>query len=292
MLGGPGNIGTLAAKKRKKIVAAAGAPASGLSRSGTSDSNHVHALSSLNSVFAIPNIDYVVIAQEDGGTFGNTGNDDDTNYSVKDITFTTGNSIGHTIFLGVRIRLNQATYHNDFSLGALQVHSPSAIVFSAGQANPPGGTSTNVNVTFATTDDIRPTTDSNADTNPHLLTYHFVDANSSTATANGRWGRGDHTPSTFTGPSKGISIDFQDGTTALPAAGEAVVAQDSSRDFMFVESSGSDENGYTWLRIPNVSLAKNTAHKLVIAYHFSIAYDDTPLEGDADENVYLYVKTN
>ena len=265
----------------------------GVSRSGTSDSNHVHALSALNTVFAIPNIDYVVIPADEQGTFGQSDNDDDTNYSVKDITFTTGTSTTLKIYIGVRMRLNDATFHNDFALGALQVHSPTAVVFSTGQANPPGS-NTNVNVSFATTNDIDPTganpgsPNANANTRPDLLTYHFADA--TVAPSSGRWGGGGHTTSTFTGPTDGVATAFQNGTTALPEAGEAVVPQVANQDYMFTESSQTDENAYIWLRIPNVVLAASTAHKLVMAYHFSISHADSPLEGDADENVYLYIE--
>ena len=286
MLGGVGNVGTLSARRRL-IAAAGGGGGSGISRSGTSDSNHVHALSALNTVFAIPNIDYVVIPADEEGTFGQTDNDDDTNFSVKDITFTTGTSTTLTIYIGVRIQKNDDVFHNDFALGALQVHSPTQIKFATGQANPPGS-NTNVNVSFATTDDTLVSSNSNANTRPDLLTYSF--ANATVNATFGRWGKGSSTNSTFTGPTDGVATAFQNGTTALPEAGEAVVPQVSNQDYMYTESSQTDEDAYIWLRIPNENVAANTAHKLVMAYHFSISHADFPLEGDADENVYLYIE--
>ena len=149
-------------------------------------------------------------------------------------------------------------------------------------------------MSFATTDDIDPTNANpgspnfNANTRPDLLTYNFADA--TVAPVAGRWGGGGHTTSTFTGPTDGVATAFQNGTTALPEAGEAVVPQVANQDYMFTESSSTVVNAYIWLRIPNVFLAANTAHKLVMAYHFSISHADSPLEGDADENVYLYIE--
>ena len=60
-----------------------------VSRSETSDSNHVHTMSSLNTLFMIPNVHYISQAP----------NDNTENYSVKDVLFTSGSNASHTFYL-------------------------------------------------------------------------------------------------------------------------------------------------------------------------------------------------
>ena len=123
MLGGVGNIGTMSARRR--VIAAGGG---GVSRSGTADNDHVHTISGLNTLFMIPEIHYIQ----------QSVNDNAENYSVKDILFTSGSNATHTFYLATKGKSNTSTFNNDLCVGAIQIHTASAVVFAGGAENVSG----------------------------------------------------------------------------------------------------------------------------------------------------------
>ena len=259
MLGGVGNIGTMSARRR--VIAAAsgggGGGGGGLSRSGTSDSNHVHTLSGLNNSFLIPSIVYVSMAS---GV-----NDNDTNYSVKDINFTSGSNASHTFYLSIKVQDNISSFHNDICVGAIQIHSSSAVVF-AGGAEDLSVFTTSTNTTTE---------------NPTGLTYSSV-------TTSTEWRKATSTSSSQTGATDSISTAFQNTSNPLPEAGSGVVAQASSTFYLYAETSSPVVTGeFIHLKF-TVSLATNAAHKFVFAYNFGVR--DLDSGDDADRNVVLFVE--
>ena len=263
MLGGVGNIGTMSARRRVIAAAGGGGGGGGVSRSGTSDSNHVHTMSSLNSTFMIPNIVYVSMTS---GV-----NDNTENYSVKDINFTSGSNASHTFYFSIKGRPNTSVFHNDLCLGAIQIHSSSAVVF-AGGAEDVSGFST----TFNTSTE-----------NPTGETFNGLDS-SEAAVSGVRWRVLSSTSSNQTGAADSISTTFQSTSNALPEAGSGVIAQAASTNFIYAEtSSPMSTNQFIHFKF-TVNLATNAAHKFVVAYNFGVNSSDTG--DDKNNNVALYIE--
>ena len=260
MLAGPGNIGILSARRRVIAAAAGGGGGSGVSRSGTSDSNHVHTMSSLNSMFMIPGIVYI-----SNTPAGNAVNDNDEDYSIKDINFTSGSNASHTFYLSIKGKPNNAIFHNDVCVGAIQIHSSSAVVFAGGAEDLSVFTSS-----------------ANTNTeNPTGLTY------SSVTTSGTAWRKGTSTSSSQTGATDSISTAFQNTSNPLPEAGARLIAQASTTFYLYPETSspfGSEQ--FIHLKF-TVSLATNAAHKFVLAYNFGTAFGDTT---HADDNLGLFIE--
>ena len=263
MLGGVGSIGTLSARRR--VIAAAaggggGGGGAGVSRSGTSDSNHVHTMSSLNSMFMIPGIVY--ISNTPGGS---AVNDNDGDYSIKDINFTSGSNASHTFYLSIKGKPNNAIFHNDVAVGAIQIHSSSAVVF-AGGAEDLSVFSTSTNT---------------SNENPTGETY------SSITTSGAKWRIGTATASNQTGATDSISTTFQNTSNPLPEAGNGIISQALNTDYLFPETSSPfTTNEFIHLKF-TVSLATNAAHKFVLAYNFGTAFGDTTHE---DDNLGLFIE--
>lgn len=260
MLGGVGNIGTLSSKRR--VIAASGGGGGGGGgdgRSGTADSTHVHTISGLNTLFMLPDIIYEPTSS----------NDNTENYSIKDVSFTSGSSTSHTFYLAQKLKTNTSYYHNDIAVGAIQIFEGNTCVFAGGSED------TSI---FTTSDDI-------SDTNPTLsgITYHAIGAGS----IFGKWFRGSSTGSSGTGAADSISTDFQSTSNPLPAAGEAIVPQAANTNFLAVEASSSTTNFYVYLKF-TVNLTTNTAHKFVFAYNLGVHPSDTG--DDKDDNTGLYIE--
>ena len=256
MLGGVGNIGTLSARRR--VIAATGGGGgggAGVSRSGTSDSDHVHTMSSLNSLFMIPDIHYIF----------QSVNDNTENYSVKDILFTSGSNASHTFYLAVKGATNTSSFHNDLCVGAIQIHTASAVVF-AGGAEDLSVFSTSTNT---------------SNENPTGETY------SSITTSGAKWRIGTATASNQTGATDSISTTFQNTSNPLPEAGNGIISQALNTDYLFPETSSPfTTNEFIHLKF-TVSLATNAAHKFVLAYNFGTAFGDTTHE---DDNLGLFIE--
>lgn len=228
-------------------------------RSGSSDSNHVHAIN-LNTSTLAPNIHYIQNnAQQDTG-----------NYSIKDFTFTSGSSANHTIYIGNKINANTSTFHNDLCLGAIQVlEGTSGLVLVRGATNTTG---------------VQTTRTANTNTDPTGLTYFDIVE----STVVDRWNIASATASSGTGAADGISSNFQSGLEGINQAGEAVIAQASSTNFIYNEASGAALDEITWLKLPTTALATNTSHTLIIAYHLSVTTNDTL--DDADDEMAIYIE--
>ena len=267
MLAGPGNVGILSARRR--VIAAAGGGGGGGggsadaldARSGTAESDHVDTLSSLNTLFMIPDIHYI----------SQTAGDNTENYSVKDILFTSGSNASHTFYLALKFKGNTSNFHNDLCVGAIQIHTASAAVKVFGPNF--GGFTTIGNV---------------LDQDPTGLTFGAM----GTSTGSGvKWHIRGSTSSANTGAADGITVSgagsFQDLSNPLPNAGENIVPQDSGADYMGTESSGSTLNGFAYLKF-TASLATNTAHRFVFAYNLGVSPDDTG--DDKDDNVGLFIE--
>jgi len=258
MLGGVGNIGTMSARRRVIAAAGGGGGGGGLSRSGTADSDHVHTISGLNTLFMIPDIHYIF----------QTVNDNAENYSVKDILFTSGSNASHTFYLGVKIKNNTSTFHNDLCVGAIQIHTASAVVFAGGAEDSSG---------FTTIGQV-PNTD------PTGLTFGALGTSFSSGA---KWHVRGSTSSSKTGAADSIATTFQNTANPLPNAAEENIAQVTSTNFLGTEGSGSSGGNYQYLKF-TVSLATNTAHRFVFAYNFGVSSGDTG--DDKDDNVGLYIE--
>jgi hypothetical protein len=263
MLGGVGNIGTLSARRR--VIAAAGGGGVvgviGNSRSGTSD-NNVHTLSSLNALFMIPDVHYI----------SQTANDNTENYSVKDVLFTSGSSASHTFYLANKLQLNTSSYHNDLAVGAIQIHTASAVVFAGGAEDISG---------FTTSDDV-------SSNDPTIQTYSGVVVGASV----GRWNKGSSTTSLTTGAADSIDPGFQNTSNALPNAGDEVIPQADSGTFgatnyIYTETSSSTTDHLIYLKF-TFSLATNTAHRFIFAYNLGVPTGDTG--DDKDDQIGLYIQ--
>lgn len=229
------------------------------SRSGSSDANHVHAIN-LNTSTLAPNIHYI----------GNNSSADGSNYSVKDFTFTSGSSANHTIYIGNKINSNTSLFHNDLCVGAIQVlEGGSSLVLARGATNTTG---------------IQTTTTANTNTDPTGLTYSAL----GTQTLVDRWSIASGTASSGTGAADGIASDFQDGSVGINQAGEELIAQVSSTNFIYNEASGAINSELTWLKLPTTALATNTSHTLVIAYHLSVLTNDTG--DDEDDEMAIFIE--
>ena len=262
MLGGVGNIGTLSSRRRVIAVAGGGGGGGGggVSRSGTSDSNHVHTMSSLNSTFMIPNIVYI--------SQTSSVNDNDGNYSVKDINFTSGSNASHTFYLAIKGKLNDRVFFNDLCIGAIQIHSSSAVVFAGGAEDL----------------SVFSTTSQQTSENPTGLTFVAI----SPTSFQSQWVVGSSTLSNQTGATDSISTTFQNTSNPLPEAGDGIIAQASSTNYIFSETSSPfSENNFIHLKF-TVSLATNAAHKFIFAYNLGVDNEDTG--DDADDNVALFIE--
>ena len=270
MLAGPGNVGILSARRR--VIAAAGGGGGGgggISRSGTSDSNHVHTMSSLNTLFMIPNIVYI---NHPASSNLPGFNDNLENYSVKDINFTSGSNATHTFYLFVKEKHNPSSFNNDLCVGAIQIHSSSAVLFAIGSST------TTVDGTAIST------SEQTASTDPTSQTYTTL----AQATGASTWKIASSTASSRTGAADSISTDFQNTANPLPEAGDGIIPQVTDTDFLFTEtSSPMSLNDFLYLKIV-ADLATNAAHKFVFAYNFGVRSTDTG--DDKDDNVGLYIE--
>ena len=264
MLGGVGNIGTMSARRR--VIAAGGGGGGGGgsadalgARSGTADSDHVHTISGLNTLFMIPHIHYIG---------HQLNNDNDENYSVKDILFTSGSNASHTFYLAVKIQSNTSTFHNDLCVGAIQIHTDSAVVFAGGAEDASGFTTVGQST--------------NAD--PTGLTFAALGTSTGSGTF---WHVRSSTNSGNTGATDSIATTFQNTANPLPNAAEENIAQASSTNYLGSEGSGGTLNTFQYLKF-TASLATNTAHRFVFAYNFGIVASDT--RDDEDDNVGLYIE--
>jgi len=255
MLGGVGNIGTMSARRR--VIAAAGG--GGISRSGTADSDHVHTISGLNTLFMIPEIHYIQ----------QSVNDNAENYSVKDILFTSGSNATHTFYLATKGKSNHQTFNNDLCVGAIQIHTNSEVVFAGGAENVSGIFST-------PSDDV-------SNTDPTGLTFGAVGTSGSGAT----WHVKSSTGSSGTGAADSIATTFQSTSNPLPNAGEENIAQAASTNFLYSEATGLALNNFIYLKF-SANLATNTAHRFVFAYNFGTTPSDTG--DDKDDNVGLFIE--
>lgn len=251
-------VGKLSARRR--VIAPA--VAAGLTRSGTADSDHVHTISGLNTMFMIPDIIYI----------NQTVNDNTENYSVKDVSFTSGSNASHTFYLANKLNANTSGFHNDICVGAIQIHTASSVVFAGGPADLSD---------FTTSDDIL--FNAFASVDPTGQTYHAVNFNGTT----GRWNRKAVSGSNNTGADGSISATFQSTDNPLPNAGDGIIAQDSSVQPLFTEASSSSTGSFIFLKF-TVSLATNTAHKFVFAYNLGVSASDTG--DDKDDQVGLYIE--
>ena len=256
------SVGRLKAPRR--IIAATGGGGGGAvdsaGRSGFSDSNHVHTINGLNQVFMIPNIHYIF----------QSVNDNAENYSVKDISFNSGNTTAsHTFYLIIKTQLNTAFFHNDICVGAIQIFEGDTCVFAGGAED------TSI---FTTSDDT-------VITNPPsgALTYHAIP---STGT-NGQWSKKSSTNSANTGAADSIATTFQSTSNPLPNAGEEIIAQAASTDFIYFEATQTSEDRFAYLKF-TTNLTLNTAHKFVFAYNLGVHTSDTG--DDKDDNVGLYIE--
>tara|TARA_R100001591_G_C4342980_1_gene181127 strand:- start:45 stop:860 length:816 start_codon:yes stop_codon:yes gene_type:complete len=227
-------------------------------RAGTVDSDHVHAISSLNSFFLVPNIHYIL-----QGT-----NDDTSNYSVKDFNFTTGASASHTIYIGNKVNSNTSTFHNDLCVGAIQLFEGNSLILARGSSN---------------LTDLQTMTDlNNSNTDPTGLTY----ASLVTGSTQERWNRAIGTGSNNTGASAGIATSFEDGGANLPKAGELNVAQ-AANHYIYTEVSGMINDEIVWLKLGPISLTTSAAHTLSIAYHLGVQTTDTGDDEDDELGIFI-----
>ena len=260
-------------KSPRKIIAATGGGGgggAGVSRSGTSDSDHVHTMSSLNTLFMIPNIHYLSM-------FG--VNDNTENYSVKDILFTSGSNASHTFYLAVKGQNNTSTFHNDLCVGAIQIHTASAVVFAGGAED------TSI---FTTTPDHTPSNDPTVDPLPAAGGVGtFSTAFNPLGTGSVNWRSRRSTSSKEPGAADTIATTFQSTSNPLPYAGEEIIAQVSSTNYLGTEATGLAINEFIYLKF-TVSLATNTAHKFVFAYNLGVFASDTG--DDKDDNVGLFIE--
>ena len=255
MLGGVGNIGTMSARRR--VIAAAGG-GGGDGRSGSADSDHVHTISGLNTLYMIPDIHYI----------NQSANDNTENYSVKDISFTSGSSASHTFYLACKLKSNTSSFHNDVCVGAIQVFRGDTCVFAGGAED------TSI---FTTSEDVN-------DTDPTgSITFGAIPP----SVQNGKWNVASATGSGNTGAADSISTDFQSTSNPLPNAGEEIIAQAASTNFLFTEATSSSAGFKIYLRF-TVSLTTSTAHKFVFAYNFGVNTSDTG--DDKDDNIGLYIE--
>lgn len=269
MLGGVGSIGTLSARRR--VIAAAGGGGSnpvGDSRSGSGD--HVHTLSSLNTLFMIPDIHYIF----------QSVNDNTENYSVKDILFTSGSNASHTFYVAVKGKNNTLSFHNDLAIGAIQIHTASSVVFAGGAEDASG---------FTSIPDHTNSADPTADPMPGpggvgTLTFGALGTASS---GTPRWNVRSSTNSSNTGAADSIATTFQNTSNALPNAGEDIIPQVNATNYLGCEGSGFTINEFVYLKF-TVSLATNTAHRFIFAYNFGIQSTDSG--NDKDDNVGLYIE--
>lgn len=255
-------------KSPRRIIAATGGGGGGGgsadalgARSGTADSNHVHTLSSLNTLFMIPNIHYI----------SQTDNDNTENYSVKDILFTSGSNASHTFYLALKVKSNTQNFHNDLCVGAIQIHTASAVVKVFGPNF--GG--------FTTVGDV-------TEQDPTGLGFGTMGTSTGSVVI---WHIRGSTSSNNTGAADGITVSgagsFQNLSNPLPNAGEDIVPQSSGANYMGTESSSSTLGRFIYLKF-TASLATNTAHRFVFAYNFGVAPADT--FDDKDDNVGLYIE--
>lgn len=259
MLGGVGNIGTMSARRRV-IAAAGGGGGGGLgSRSGTADSDHVHTISGLNTLYMIPDIHYI----------NQSANDNTENYSVKDILFTSGSSATHTFYFATKGALNTSTYNNDLCVGAIQIHTASEVVFAGGAENVSG-------IFYTPSDHV-------SNTDPTGLTFGAVGTSGSGA----KWHVKSSTGSPGTGAADSIATTFQSTSNPLPNAAEENIAQAASTNFLYSEGTGLANNEFIYLKF-SANLATNTAHRFVFAYNFGVSTSDTG--DDKDDNVGLYIE--
>ena len=207
----------------------------------------------------IPDIHYI----------SQTTGDNTENYSVKDILFTSGSNASHTFYLALKFKSNTSNFHNDLCVGAIQIHTASAVtnVFGPNSC----GLTTIGNV---------------FDQDPTGLTFGAL----GTSTGSGiKWHIRSSTNSANTGAADGITGlgGFQSTSNPLPNAGENIVPQLSPSNYIGAESSGSTINTFAYLKFI-ASLATNTAHRFVFAYNFGISPSDTG--DDKDDNVGLYIE--
>ena len=233
-----------------------------VSRSETSDSNHVHTMSSLNTLFMIPNVHYISQAP----------NDNTENYSVKDVLFTSGSNASHTFYLGNKLHGNTQFYNNDLCIGAIQIHTASEVVFAGGAEDISG---------FTTSEDVNSTV-------PTVQAYSAV----ASPAANGKWSKASSTSSNNTGAQDSIDPGFQNTANPLPNAGEDIIPQADTGTFgatnyLYTEATQSTEDNFIYLKF-TVSLATNTAHKFVFAYNLGVTTTDTG--DDKDDQIGLYIE--
>lgn len=263
MLGGVGSIGTLSARRRILTARSVGGGGGGggVSRSGTSDSNHVHTMSSLNTLFMIPNVHYI----------SQSVNDNTENYSVKDVLFTSGSNASHTFYLGNKLHSNTQFFNNDLCIGAIQIHTASAVVFAGGAEDISG---------FTTSEDVNSTV-------PTVQAYSAV----ASPAANGKWSKASSTSSNNTGAQDSIDPAFQNTANPLPNAGEDNIPQAGpsfgATNYLYTEATQSTEDNFIYLKF-TVSLATNTAHRFVFAYNLGVTTDDTG--DDKDDQIGLYIQ--
>lgn len=246
-------------KSPSKIATSTGGGGAGVSRSGTADSDHVHTISGLNTLFMIPEIHYIQ----------QSVNDNAENYSVKDILFTSGSSATHTFYLATKGKSNTSTFNNDLCVGAIQIHTASEVVFAGGAENVSGIFST--------------PSDHVSNTDPTGLTFGAIGTSGSGA----KWHVRSSTGSGTTGAADSIATTFQSTSNPLPNAGEENIAQAASTNFLYSEATGLALNEFIYLKF-SANLATNTAHRFVFAYNFGTTTTDTG--DDKDDNVGLYIE--
>ncbi len=265
-------------KSPRRIIAATGGGGgggAGVSRSGTSDSDHVHTMSSLNTLFMIPNIHYLSMLGV---------NDNTENYSVKDINFTSGSNASHTFYLAVKGQNNTSTFHNDLCVGAIQIHTASAVVFAGGAED------TSI---FTTTADHTPSNDPTVDPLPAAGGVGtFSTPFNPLGTGSVSWRSRSSTSSNETGAADSIDPGFQNTSNPLPNAGEEIIPQADpgtfgATNYIGTEATGLAINEFIYLKF-TVSLATNTAHKFVFAYNLGVFAGDTG--DDKDDNVGLFIE--
>ncbi len=94
------------------------------------------------------------------------------------------------------------------------------------------------------------------------------------------------TGSNNTGATDSIATTFQNTNNPLPNAGDKIISQASSTNYIYSEASGLAEDDFIYLKF-TVSLATNTAHKFIFAYNLGVKTDDTG--DDKDDNVGIYI---
>jgi len=195
-------------------------------------------------------------------------------YDVYDVQVDTSvtSSTGR-IYIGCNVTAT-TTYYNDLCVGAVQVLNPS-------------GTTRLYGYSFSNGTDVAGWNTSNAQT-PLANADTAIEASNLAYTAIGsastsRWGGTTSTGSSYTGAADGLSTAYGSaGNTILPTPGFFQVAQASSTNYLYRETSGSTLSTIVWLRSPLITVAPGSIIRVA-------AHSSTASGGGMTENNTLFI---